>query len=435
MDRRRLKVLISHAYDERGLAEAWKVLLDNTASGAVETWFSSDMHPSGGIEIGEDWRDSIYENLAESDFIIAIQTPASTSRPWIMWECGVASGINKRRVIIPVVFSMERSGLANPLATYQVYQGDNTGQVREVCERLAAEAGLTPPAHVYEIPIAAYLERIKLHRPRSANRPEQMILWRSRFEDLIRSGRLNEIRAKRQAMYKSLGQPFHPIDPSLHDLLSRILLDQRNYPEAIEETDRALTLVENDVDLLHRKALALTELHNFPEAENLVDQILRVNDELRNNPELASLEGRIQRERWQSDGEKVHLDRAFDAYYRAYAADRTQYYPGINTGSLALIRGDISKAEEIFGEILKTCTLLQQDQVVSYWVDFSTGEACLGLGNVQDALLNYRLAFSRMPKPPPRDVQTALKGVRRVVQARGLDEASTKDIRRLLGED
>jgi hypothetical protein len=154
----KLKVLISHAHDEKALAEAWSTLIADVLMGAVETWFSSDVTSGGGIGIGKEWRTDLYEKLAESGFIIAIQTPISTARPWIMWECGVASGIERERGIIPIVFGMRRSELANPLSSYQVYSGEDADQVREVLERLAKEAGLSPKEHHVDAPLKAYLE-------------------------------------------------------------------------------------------------------------------------------------------------------------------------------------------------------------------------------------------------------------------------------------
>src|SRR5919107_1590084 len=102
----RLRLLISHSTEEKALAEAWKDLIATTSSSAVEVWFSSDTAPSGGMAIGQEWRTYLYDRLAESDFVLAIQTPVTAGRPWIMWECGVASGVNKVRRIIPITFSM-----------------------------------------------------------------------------------------------------------------------------------------------------------------------------------------------------------------------------------------------------------------------------------------------------------------------------------------
>src|SRR3977135_3516040 len=105
----RLKVMISHAHDEKGLAAAWKQLISTASMGAVETWFSSDVTATGGIGLGQEWRSDLYKRLSESNLILSIQTPSSAGRPWIMWECGVASGVKKIRGIIPIVYSLGRA--------------------------------------------------------------------------------------------------------------------------------------------------------------------------------------------------------------------------------------------------------------------------------------------------------------------------------------
>jgi len=429
----KLKVLISHAHDEKALAEAWSTLIADGLMGAVETWFSSDMTPGGGIGLGKEWRGHLYEKLAESNFIIAIQTPISAARPWIMWECGVASGIDRERGIIPIVFGMGRGDLANPLSSYQVYSGEDAGQVREVLERLAKEAGLSPKEHHLEAPLKAYLEKVSLHRPRRPLGAEQMAIWRTRFEELIRSGREAEVLAKRQAMYASFGATFQPVDPTLHELLSKILLDQKHYQEAIEEVDYALKLVGDDVDLLHRKALALVELQSLPEAEALIGRIVNLRHDLRDNPEIATLEGRIHRERWMVTGEQKDLDRAYEAYLRAYQADPSQYYPGINAAGLALRRGDTAQAEHLLRRVPDTCRALQARDVVSYWVDFTAGEVQLGLEDVTAALVEYERGVARSPGPPPRDRSSALGGARRMIEAKGLQQSVADEIRRVLG--
>ncbi len=428
----RLRVLISHATEEKALAEAWRNLINATSSGAVDVWFSSDVSPEGGMPIGKEWREHLYGRLAESDFVIALQTPATIGRPWILWECGVASGVEKIHGIIPITFSMGRGELGNPLTSYQVYQGEDAEQVKEVCIRLAREAELTPPEVVYEAALKPYLEAVKLHRPRRAIRAEQMAVWRSRYEEFIRSGRVREVPAKRRAMYASLGEPFEPIDPALHELLSRTLLDNGEYEASIEEIDYALRLVGPDVDLLHRKALALVEVQNLPGAQEIVEEVFAENEDLRKNPELASLEGRIHRERWRSTGDSEHLDRAFEAYLRAYHADRTQYFPGINAGSLALAKGEVERADNVFSEVLETCHDLQNRPIVSYWVDFSAGEAHLGRGDIDEAKSDYLRGISRAPSPPPRDRKSAANGARRMVEAKGLATGVAEDIERLL---
>src|SRR5262245_34521615 len=58
------KVFISHAHDEKVLAEALGELIADVLMGAVDVWFSSDTMPGGGIGLGQEWRDPLFERLA-----------------------------------------------------------------------------------------------------------------------------------------------------------------------------------------------------------------------------------------------------------------------------------------------------------------------------------------------------------------------------------
>ena len=211
-----------------------------------------------------------------------------------------------------------------------------------------------------------------------------------------------------------------------------MLLDHKHYDEAIQEVDYALALLGDDIDLLHRKALALAEKKELPQAESIIETIFREHPDLRHNAELASLEGRINRDRWEIDKEEKYLNQAFAAYLRAYRADQTQYYPGINAGSLALAKKDVDTANKIFADVLKTCDDLRQRQDVSYWVDFTAGDTLLGMGRVQEAMDNYRKGLDRNPQPPPRDKSSALRGALRMASYKELGDDVTQELKLLL---
>ncbi len=431
---REIKVLISHAHNEKALAKAWHELIENLTLGIVKTWFSSDTSPDGGINIGKEWRDDLYNKLSQSDFIIAIQTPSSSGRPWIMWECGVASGINKERGIIPIIYSIERSDLANPLSSYQVYKGDDEMQVREVCERIVKQAEINRNELLLDTSVKTYFKSVELYGSQKSLFVEEIEIWRERFEKLIREGRAGEIIGIRETMYASFGKLFKPSEQTLviHELLSQILLEQKHSEKALEETNYALSLLNKDTILLHRKALILVELHNLQEAEALIKRIISIDQDLRSNSEIASLEGRLFREKWSSTKDTQDLEAAIEAYHRAYEADKTQYYPGINAASLALAKGDQPLAEQIFQEVLETCEQLQQRQVVSYWVDFTAGEAYLGLGQVEKAIEEYRKGLTRNPFPSERERNSALKGASRIIEVKNISKDIYAQIKALL---
>ena len=258
-----VKIVISHNVAEQKLAEAWQKLIQKISLNAIEVWYSSDTQSSGGMGVGKEWRADLYDRLEQCNFVLAIQTNTSAGKPWIMWECGVASGIGKDRGIIPIVYEMDRGSLPNPLNTYESYRGDDQEQVREVCEKLVKEAGLTPSKTLTTKAIGVYLSAVELHLSRKSAPIASVntMLWSNRIDNLVQSGRIAELKNLRQQMYASQGTP--PLDSVLHDVLGQLLLQQHAYQEALEETEYGLALTPGDIPLLHRKALALVGLHNL----------------------------------------------------------------------------------------------------------------------------------------------------------------------------
>lgn len=439
-----LAVLISHAHDERLLAEAWKTLLSTVSQGAITPWYSSDRQPGGGMQIGEEWREHLRREILKTNYVLAVVSPQSRDRPWILYECGLAGGIAQGRqdingqssltgVVIPILYSMTAGDLANPLASFNAYMGDSRGAVIEVCERLVQQAGLTPQQRLWAQPIEDYMDAVAAHRPRRAHTAENMILWRTRIEGLIQSGRSGEVYATRERMYATFGRPFKPINVQLHDVLSKIMLDEKHFTEAIEETDYGLALAPDDVDLLHRKALGSLHCHNSALALQTIAQLTGVDPALASNPEIAGLEGRVRREIWENSRDPLDLSAARVAYRRATNANEFDYYCAVNAASLALAAADTIDAENLFDRALQGVRKAQEKQPISYWTDFSAGEIALGRGMLQLACEEYAKGLTRIPLPPARDRESALKGVRRIAALRGLSATDIKPIEHLLG--
>ena len=422
-----LAVLISHAHDERLLAEAWKNLLSTVSLGAITPWYSSDRQPDGGMQIGEEWREHLRKEILKTNYVLAVLSPQSRDRPWILYECGLAQGrqgtssqSNLAGVVIPVLYSMTAGDLANPLASFNVYIGDSRDAVTEVCERLVQEAGLTPQRQLWKQPIDDYMDAVAAHRPRRAHTAENMILWRTRIEGLIQSGRSSEVHATRKRMYVTFGKPFKPMNVQLHDVLSKVLLDEKHFLAAIEETDYGLTLAPDDVDLLHRKALASMHCHDRSLALLTITQLIGVDPALASNPEIAGLEGRVRREIWENSRDPLDLTAARVAYRRATDANESDYYCAVNAASLALAASDTSDANYLFARALDGVRKAQERQPISYWTDFSAGEIALGQGEIRLACEEYARGLTRIPSPPARDRESALKGARRIAVLRGL---------------
>ena len=427
-----MNVLISHAHDEQNLAGAWKELLESMSAGTIEVWYSSDTDSGGGMPAGKEWRQHLYERLERSQFVIAIQTPLSAGRPWVMWECGVASGVMRERGLIPVVYGMGKGDLASPLSAYEVYQGEDGEQVRRVCDQLATAAKLQVKPAILDLFVPTYMKALELLTPRKNPSAEEFVTWRNRFENLARSGREGEILVQRQMMYAAFGGKPRKLELALHDLLSGMLLQQAKEDECLEEVEFALAFASKDVALLHRKGLALARRNDLYQAKQIVASIYAIEPQLRNNPEIAGLEGRIYRSLWKSNATQDDLDRAIEAYRRAYDQDRMQYYPGINAAELLLFRKKVEDANSILQNVLQTCVELQKRPIVSFWTDFTAGQAYLGMGDIAAAIVAYRAGLSREPRASKSDTNAAAEGVRRMADAKGLGSEEIAPIVALL---
>jgi tetratricopeptide (TPR) repeat protein len=390
------------------------------------------MDSSGGMPAGKEWRQHLYERLEQSQFVIAIQTPLSAGRPWVMWECGVASGVMRERGLIPVVYGMGKGDLASPLSAFEVYQGEDGEQVRRVCNQLAAAANLQVRSATLDLFVPIYLKSFELLTPRRNPTAEEFAIWRNRFEDLVRSGRQSEILAQRQMLYVAFGGRPRKLELAIHDLLSGILLQQSKENESLEEVEFALSFAPNDVALLHRKGLALARRNDLHQAAQVVAAIYGIEPQLRDNPEIAGLEGRIYRTLWKSNGVENDLDRAIEAYRRAYDLDRTQYYPGINAAELLLFKKRVEEADIIFKAVLETCRELQKRAAVSFWTDFTAGQAELGIGDLNEAAIAYSAGLNRNPPPSKSDKRSASDGVCRMAEAKGLTAEQIASILNLL---
>ena len=85
-------VFISHDSRDADLAEAFELLLTDISGGVLKSFRASDKKGASGIPFGAEWYRSIMSQLDESTDVVALLTPQSIERPWILYEAGVAKG-------------------------------------------------------------------------------------------------------------------------------------------------------------------------------------------------------------------------------------------------------------------------------------------------------------------------------------------------------
>ncbi len=151
-----LKIFISHAKDDKLLADAWKQLIKAVTRRQVNPWYSSDEEAGEGMAQG-DWRRNIDNRVAEADTILVILTPGSNERPWLVWESGFAEGQDK--LIIPVFYFITERSIHEVFTRHHRYNGEDARSVKKLCGDLALRHfGADTPAKAME-PLAGYIDR------------------------------------------------------------------------------------------------------------------------------------------------------------------------------------------------------------------------------------------------------------------------------------
>jgi hypothetical protein len=157
-------IMLSHTADEAYLAQAWQDLIHEAFDlSRDQIWFSSDpdaMDAKGPYAL------QIEQKIQLAESFISIQSPVSRYRPWLLWESGIARGLNKP--IYVVVYEKSDSPrkdrildkLNTPLDAMHHYHGTDASKIRGVVDQLAKDIGQSPVATRLDSALNQYLKSV-----------------------------------------------------------------------------------------------------------------------------------------------------------------------------------------------------------------------------------------------------------------------------------
>ena len=277
----------------------------------------------------------------------------------------------------------------------------------------------------------SYLNAICLHRPARNAGPDAIKLWLRRIETFITAGRHSELPSIIDSMYTSLGKN-GPIDIQIHDILSNLFLEDKKLDLAFSEVNKALSILPDDLDLLHRKILILLEQEKYEDVKSNLDYILKYYPEAKFLPEIAGSMGRFYREVYKTTDNISDLSAAIEAYESAFNADNLSYYCGMNAITLKLIAGNFNEAKELSEKVMGICKELSKHERVSFWIDFTLGDLALIQGNYSEALDYYSGGMGRLPNPSERQRQSAYSGIERIIDIMKADRFHLNKFKEIL---
>jgi hypothetical protein len=137
-----IKVFLSHDSRDSDLAGVLGRTLSRVTLGQIEPWFSSDGSAGGGLRPGSIWLDDIRKRLQDSKAVVALLTPRSLLRPWLLFETGFAAA-NAHCEVIPVAVGVDSlNAVPFPLAMYQVFQISDYDALKKFTAKVLSQYGI-----------------------------------------------------------------------------------------------------------------------------------------------------------------------------------------------------------------------------------------------------------------------------------------------------
>ncbi|HUV05213.1 MAG TPA: toll/interleukin-1 receptor domain-containing protein [Armatimonadota bacterium] len=155
-------VFISHVHEDEPLAEAFELLIHNVSAGVVPTFRSTAKQFGGGIQYGEEWFRWICESVNKAKHIVALLTPASVSRPWILFEAGLGKG-KSDGVVFGVGLGISREdAYKGPFAALQNC-GAEEKELVKLCKELIEGTQAKPRDEMISKCVAEFRATVEAH--------------------------------------------------------------------------------------------------------------------------------------------------------------------------------------------------------------------------------------------------------------------------------
>ena len=153
-------VFLSHDSDDAQLAEAFDNLLRACSGGFVRTFRSSDRTGQSGIPYGDDWFKWIMEHLKSCSDVVALLTPRSADRPWILYEVGVAKG-QVNTTVLGLAVGMPLSSIDGPFRAWQNCECDEVSLVGLVKQIITRRTGADPSEKAIRTHVGEFLAQVE----------------------------------------------------------------------------------------------------------------------------------------------------------------------------------------------------------------------------------------------------------------------------------
>ncbi len=153
-------VFISHIQEDRAIANAFALLVRDVTAGTVPTYSSSSTAAEEGIKYGDEWFQWIRNKVESADHIVALLTPRSVGKPWILFEAGLGKAQPTASMFGVAVGMSVADASVGPFAVFQNSSAEKQSLIK-LCNQLLTPANLKPRPEVVAMMVDQFLASVE----------------------------------------------------------------------------------------------------------------------------------------------------------------------------------------------------------------------------------------------------------------------------------
>ncbi len=362
-----------------------------------------------------DIRTDMFQELLVADLVVADLT---LDNPNVWYELGVRHALRARGVVL-----IQGPRAAQPFdiytdrkLRYRIANGGPDPAALEADRKALAamaRATLDAPAARAVSPVYTLLEHLREPQWRElllAQRnefSEAYRAWASRMEVARRKGRVGDL------LVLAEETPTQALWLEAKRAAGNGLVKLRHFDFALEQFEAALAAAPEDKASREKKAVCLGRLGRYDEAR---EWTRRLTEDYPSDAEAWALAGRVEKDdwiqRWRAPGaapaalreaaaaDAASLLEAIAPYHKAFIADPSHFYSGINSLTLHLLLEHLGGApnktvvDNLVGGVLWASLSAQERDRKDYWARSTFAELCL-LVNPKDVVVReFRAAVA-----------------------------------------
>lgn len=153
-------LFISHSSYDVEIVRILAEIFRKVSLNQINIWFSNDQEAKGGVTVGDNWFQTIVNNLRKSQAIVSLITPNSKNNPWVLYESGFAEALERIK-IIPLKFLISINEVSTPLQQKQIFSFSKLDEANIFLKKVLGAFNIVYDEEIFQGYVSKQLEKMR----------------------------------------------------------------------------------------------------------------------------------------------------------------------------------------------------------------------------------------------------------------------------------